>query len=222
MWPEAPRAWHLCVKIIVHPSCFYAQKRGLAVLARVSDAHWIIRMAGRKSFRLSAKLFSFDPAPTAGPNGPMETIVFEGAVTAALALVLGWLAWIDMRTFRLPDLLTLPLVLAGLAVSALRVQGWPFEAGLGAAFGLWRLRAFGRDLLSDAVVVEGLGLGRCQAIGGSRERGSVGRRSRRSFCWRRCPRSARRSCAGRPNSPLAPIYAPRFSPAGFGCSLGPT
>jgi leader peptidase (prepilin peptidase)/N-methyltransferase len=88
----------------------------------------------------------------------METIVFEGALTAALALVLGWLAWIDMRTFRLPDLLTLPLVLAGLAISALRVQGWPFEAGLGALLGFGIFALLGQIYFRRRGV-EGLGLG---------------------------------------------------------------
>ena len=57
--------------------------------------------------------------------------------------LLGWtllaLAWIDWEHFLLPDLLTLPLLLAGLGVAIAR--GDATEAALGAAFGYLGLRA---------------------------------------------------------------------------------
>lgn len=48
-------------------------------------------------------------ATSAGPSVPID---------AALGWALLALAWIDLETFRLPDALTLPLLLAGLAVAA--------------------------------------------------------------------------------------------------------
>jgi len=40
-----------------------------------------------------------------------------------LILVLGYLAYFDLRTFRLPDAITLPLVLSGLLLSGFSNQG---------------------------------------------------------------------------------------------------
>ena len=95
-----------------------------------------------------------------------------------LDCVLGWwllaLGWIDARSWLLPDALTLPLVVAGLAAA------WAFEPGgltdraLGAALGYLALRAValayralrGRD---------GPRRRRRQALGGGR---SMGRRAR--------------------------------------------
>jgi leader peptidase (prepilin peptidase)/N-methyltransferase len=88
----------------------------------------------------------------------MESAVFDWVITAILALALLSLAWIDIRTFRLPDLVTLPLVLAGLAVSAARVQGWPLEAGLGALLGFGVFYILG-EVYFQRHGVDGLGLG---------------------------------------------------------------
>ena len=90
-------------------------------------------------------------------------------VPALVAAVLGWwllaLALIDLRCFELPDLLTLPLVAAGLAVAAGTGRlGWPLQApdfvdsGIGALAGFLGLYAIGlayRALRHR----EGLGLG---------------------------------------------------------------
>lgn len=58
-----------------------------------------------------------------------------GLLTAALLA----LAWIDARTGRLPDALSLPLLAAGLALAALRIEPLPtpplFAAATGAALG---------------------------------------------------------------------------------------
>lgn len=54
--------------------------------------------------------------------------------TAALVIALAALAWIDARSFRLPDWLTLPLILAGVALNA-AVLGTPWTSLIGAALG---------------------------------------------------------------------------------------
>jgi hypothetical protein len=54
---RSPARVALCVKIIVHPSCFCAQNRGLAVLARVSDAHGENGWPGEKVSRLPLTFF---------------------------------------------------------------------------------------------------------------------------------------------------------------------
>ena len=57
--------------------------------------------------------------------------------------MLGWAlltaAWIDAKTFRLPDLITLPLVLAGLAVTCVDQQTPPYDHAAAAAIGLCQL-----------------------------------------------------------------------------------
>ncbi len=79
-------------------------------------------------------------------------------VTLALTLVLVAIAIIDLRTFRIPDALSLPLIPCGLAM-ALWLPLMPFAAhligavagfALFAAIGLWYYRRTG---------TEGLGLG---------------------------------------------------------------
>lgn len=75
---------------------------------------------------------------------------------------LGWtllaLAWIDARAWRLPDALTLPLVLAGLAQAALLAPEAATDRALAAAFGYLSFRLLGlayRRLRGR----EGLGMG---------------------------------------------------------------
>ena len=72
---------------------------------------------------------------------------------AWLAALLGWwllaLALIDLRTWLLPDALTLPLMVAGLAVAAAllsRRARRPIDAGLGAGAGYGLLAGLGCDL----------------------------------------------------------------------------
>lgn len=93
-----------------------------------------------------------------------------------LALVGWWLlalALIDLRTFRLPDALTLPLVAAGLLLAATGVPGGlalpsPADAALGAAAGFVGLAGI-RWLYARVRGVEGLGLGdaKLAAAGGA-------------------------------------------------------
>ena len=66
---------------------------------------------------------------------------------------LGWtllaLAWIDWRYFILPDVLTLPLLLAGLGVAAGEGRAAALDGALGAALGyggLWLVGALYRRL----------------------------------------------------------------------------
>ncbi len=64
---------------------------------------------------------------------------------AALDSLFGWwlltLAWIDLRRWLLPDLLTLPLIVAGLALAALLDPDTVLDRALGAALGYVALRA---------------------------------------------------------------------------------
>ena len=112
----------------------------------------------------------------AAPIAPMhfwiEAAALAVAVSAALRLeaglylwiscALGWtlltLAWIDARTFRLPDLLTLPLILAGLAEAAWLAPDDLADRALaaGLAYGVLFLLAWGYRIVRKR---EGLGMG---------------------------------------------------------------
>lgn len=67
---------------------------------------------------------------------------------ALFGCLLGWsllaLAAIDLRRWLLPDVLTLPLLLAGLAVTAVLTPDALFDHGVAAAFGYLALRFIGR------------------------------------------------------------------------------
>ncbi len=86
----------------------------------------------------------------------------EKAATLAAGCLLGWtllaLAWIDALTMRLPDLLTLPLVLAGLAEASCLDPETVTDRALGAAAGYaaFRLLAWAYRLLRGR---DGLGQG---------------------------------------------------------------
>ena len=84
-------------------------------------------------------------------------MIFETGVAAALAVLLGWAAWIDLKRMILPDWITLPLIPAGLALAWVQEQplldrvigavaGYAVFAGIAWIYRRWR----GRD---------GLGLG---------------------------------------------------------------
>jgi leader peptidase (prepilin peptidase) / N-methyltransferase len=72
-------------------------------------------------------------------------VVFDGGMEAWLDCVFGWwllaLGWIDIRRWLLPDVLTLPLVIAGLAVAAAFDPEQLTGRALGAAIGYLGLRA---------------------------------------------------------------------------------
>ena len=90
-----------------------------------------------------------------------------GAILAA-SLVLGWtlvvLAAIDVLSFRLPDALTLPLLLAGLAVSLLLPDRPLLDHLAGAAVG-WSGLAGLAWAYRRARGVDGLGLGDAKLLG---------------------------------------------------------
>lgn len=93
------------------------------------------------------------------------------APTSALLIAtcaLGWalltLALIDIATLRLPDALTLPLLLAGLALSVANLTGPLAAHALGAAFG-WGAVAAAAALWRRLRGVEGIGLGDAKLLG---------------------------------------------------------
>jgi leader peptidase (prepilin peptidase)/N-methyltransferase len=84
-------------------------------------------------------------------------VIFEIGVAAALAVILGWAAWIDLKQMILPDWITLPLIPAGLALAWVQerpliervigaVAGYAAFAGIAWIYRRWRDR-------------DGLGLG---------------------------------------------------------------
>lgn len=68
------------------------------------------------------------------------------------------LAWNDVRHYRLPDVLTLPLILIGLALSLAGLGPAPFDAALGAMVGFAVFWGLG-TLYFEVRQVDGLGLG---------------------------------------------------------------
>lgn len=78
--------------------------------------------------------------------------------TSVLAAVLARLAWVDLRTFRLPDIFTLPLIGAGLVLALVtdRISVGASVAGALTGFGLfWAIGHFYFSRHRQ----EGLGLG---------------------------------------------------------------
>ncbi|SHE67001.1 leader peptidase (prepilin peptidase) / N-methyltransferase [Loktanella atrilutea] len=61
--------------------------------------------------------------------------MFEILATAGLGVTLLVLSVIDIRTFRLPDDLTLPLILSGWLVNLVRSGAWPWDMFVAAAAG---------------------------------------------------------------------------------------
>ena len=86
---------------------------------------------------------AFDPTPWA---------------TAVLSLWLAAIAWIDTRTFRIPDLLSLPLIGLGLLWSAAQPAAALWSAAIGACVGYASLALIG-ELHFRRKGTEGLGLG---------------------------------------------------------------
>jgi len=69
----------------------------------------------------------------------LVAVTIDGRVHAWLDCLLGWwllaLCWIDLRRYMLPDLLTLPLIVFGLATAALFDPDGMLDRALGAVFG---------------------------------------------------------------------------------------
>jgi leader peptidase (prepilin peptidase)/N-methyltransferase len=90
----------------------------------------------------------------------MGNIVFLHWIQIVLVLILVYLAYIDLRTFRLPDAITLPLILSGLLVSGFSNQGFVsfWDSAIGATLGylsLWLLNS----LYRFAKQQDGIGMG---------------------------------------------------------------
>ncbi|QWE08830.1 prepilin peptidase [Polynucleobacter ibericus] len=90
----------------------------------------------------------------------MGNIVFLNWIQIVLIPVLMYLAYIDLRTFRLPDVITLPLILSSLLVSGLSNQGFVSfqDSFIGATLGyasLWLLNS----LYRLAKKQDGIGMG---------------------------------------------------------------
>ena len=89
---------------------------------------------------------------------------FEVAATLLLAAALSTIAVIDLRSFRIPDWLSLPLVALGLGVAVLRPGGEFADHLIGAAVGYGALAAFGA-LFFRLRGIDGLGLGDAKLFG---------------------------------------------------------
>ena len=97
----------------------------------------------------------------------MGSLALIDLIRLLLILVLAYLAYIDLRTFRLPDLITLPLIFLGLrfnSFSNLQVVD-PQESILGALLGylsLWLLNRIYRYIRSQ----DGIGMGDAKLLAG--------------------------------------------------------
>jgi leader peptidase (prepilin peptidase)/N-methyltransferase len=97
----------------------------------------------------------------------MGSLTFIDLIRLLLILVLAYLAYIDLRTFRLPDLITLPLILIGICFngfSNLPFVG-PQESILGALLGylfLWLLNRVYRYIRQQ----DGIGMGDAKLLAG--------------------------------------------------------
>ena len=90
----------------------------------------------------------------------LGNIVLLNWIPIVLVLVLMYLAYIDLRTFRLPDSITLPLILFGLLFNGLSYQGYASfqDAVSGAILGyvsLWLLNLLYRLTKKQ----DGIGMG---------------------------------------------------------------
>lgn len=86
-------------------------------------------------------------------------------LSAGLCLALFLAAAIDIASLRLPDLITLPLILAGLALSILTEVTEPLSSALGAAAG-YGLIAGLRSVWLRWKGIEGIGLGDAKFLAG--------------------------------------------------------
>ncbi len=90
----------------------------------------------------------------------MGNLAFSGWIQIFLILVLLYLAYFDLRTFRLPDIITLPLIFTGLVLNGPSNQGFASfqDSIIGAILGytgLWLLNSLYRALKKQ----NGIGMG---------------------------------------------------------------
>lgn len=125
--------------------------------------------AGGRARCCAARLRPALPAVEAGAVALAcwAAVVTQGPLIPASA-ALGWtllaLALIDARTFRLPDALTLPLLLAGIGLGAVGLTGSPASQALGAALGFGVFRGVGAAYRRFRGL-DGLGLGDAKLLG---------------------------------------------------------
>ena len=94
------------------------------------------------------------------------SIFFLPWIQALLILALVYLAYIDLRTFRLPDAITLPLILSGLLFNGLSQERLVFfqDSVIGAILGyvsLWLLNFIYRQTKKQ----NGIGMGDAKLLG---------------------------------------------------------
>ena len=94
------------------------------------------------------------------------SIVFLPWIQALLILALVYLAYIDLRTFRLPDAITLPLILSGLLFNGLSQERLVFfqDSVIGVILGyfsLWLLNFIYRQTKKQ----NGIGMGDAKLLG---------------------------------------------------------
>lgn len=88
------------------------------------------------------------------------------SVGGLLALWLGAISFIDRRTLRIPDVLSLGLLATGLAFAAWQSQQWPTSHVVGASVGFLSLALLGEAFFRWRGR-EGLGLGDAKLFGAS-------------------------------------------------------
>ncbi len=122
--------------------------RTLSPLELIPVASWLLQ--GGKCRGCGAALGSFYPTIelAAATIAVFAVLLTDGPASAWLACGLGWtlltLSWIDAETMFLPDILTLPLILAGLALSVAGGSDAMLASGLGAALGYGLIWAVAR------------------------------------------------------------------------------
>jgi len=90
----------------------------------------------------------------------LGNVIFPFWIQVPLILALVYLAYIDLRTFRLPDAITLPLIFSGLLFNGLAMEGLISfqDSAIGAIFGyssLWLLNILYRLTKKQ----DGIGMG---------------------------------------------------------------
>lgn len=122
--------------------------RTLSPLELIPLASWLLQRG--KCRGCSAPLGSFYPVVelAAATIAALAVLLTDSPSSAWLASGLGWtllvLSWIDAETMLLPDILALPLILAGLLVSVSGGSDSMLASGIGAALGYGLIWAVAR------------------------------------------------------------------------------
>ncbi len=82
----------------------------------------------------------------------------DWSATPFLLAALVWISWVDIKTLRIPNSATIPLIVAGLALAAIRSGAIPVPNLIGAVAGYLVFAGLGM-LFHRLRGVEGLGLG---------------------------------------------------------------